>query len=136
NQTVLEDAGPQSMANFITTFSPGPPDESGQTVQFIVTNNTNGGLFSAGPAIDSAGTLTYTPAANANGFATISVVAKDNGGGTTDTSAPQNFTITVLSVNDVPSFTVGPDQTVLEDAGQQVVNNFAKNISAGPAQES
>jgi CSLREA domain-containing protein len=135
NQTVLEDAGPQDVANFITVFSPGPPDESGQTVQFIVTNNTNPGLFSAAPAIDGAGTLTYTPAANANGSATITIVAKDNGGGT-DTSAPQSFTITVLSVNDAPSFTVGSDQTVLEDAGQQIVNTFATGISVGPAQES
>jgi hypothetical protein len=117
NQTVNEDAGPQSVPNFITIFSPGPPDESGQTVQFIVTGNTNPGLFSAAPAIDGTGTLTYTPAANANGSATITIVAQDNGGGT-NTSAPQSFTITVLSVNDAPSFTVGPDQTVLEDAGQ------------------
>src|SRR5205823_5043844 len=135
NQTVLEDAGPQSMANFITTFSPGPPDESGQAVQFIVTNNTNGGLFSSGPVIDSAGTLTYTPAANANGSATITIVAKDNGGGT-DTSAPQNFTITILLVNDAPSFTFAGNQTVLEDAGSQSVTNFATAISVGPPQES
>jgi hypothetical protein len=121
--------------NFITVFSPGPPDESGQAVQFIVTGNTNPGLFSAAPAIDGAGTLTYTSAANANGSATITIVAKDNGGGT-DTSAPQSFTITVLSVNDAPSFTVGPNQTVLEDAGQQIVNNFMTGISVGPSQES
>jgi CSLREA domain-containing protein len=131
NQTVLEDAGPQSVPFFITSFSPGPPDESGQTVQFIVTNNTNPGLFSAAPAIDGAGTLTYTSAANVNGSATITLVAKDNGGGN-DTSAPQSFTITVLSVNDAPSFTKGADQTVLEDAGAQTVANFATGISAGP----
>lgn len=94
NQTVLANAGPQSVPNFITTFSPGPADESGQSVQFIVTNNTNAGLFSAAPAIDTSGTLTYTSATSVSGSATITLVAKDNGGGT-DTSAPQNFTITV-----------------------------------------
>src|SRR6185295_7561526 len=112
NQTVLANAGPQSVTNFITTFSPGPADESAQTVQFIVTGNTNPGLFSAAPAIDTSGTLTYTPATNVSGSATITIVAKDNGGGT-DTSAPQNFTITVnksgtstnLSSSINPSFT-------------------------------
>jgi len=41
-----------------------------------------------------------------------------------------SFTIT--AVNDVPSFTAGSDQTVLEDAGAQTVNGWATNISAGP----
>jgi CSLREA domain-containing protein len=114
NQTVSEDAGPQSVPNFITAFSPGPADESGQTVQFIVTNNTNPGLFSAAPAIDASGTLTYTPAASGNGVATITIVAKDSGGGN-DASAPQSFTITVLAVNDAPVNNVPGAQTVLEN---------------------
>src|SRR5207245_10799908 len=54
--------------------------ESGQTAQFIVTNNTNSGLFSSAPGISASGTLTYTPAPDANGSATITVVLKDNGG--------------------------------------------------------
>ena len=67
------------------------------------------------PAIAATGTLTYTPAANANGTATVTVRLQDNGGtanGGQDTSAAQTFTITVTAVNDVPSFTKGPDQTV------------------------
>jgi CSLREA domain-containing protein len=134
-QTVLEDAGPQQADNFITIFSAGPANESGQAVQFIVTGNTNPGLFSAAPAIDGAGALTYTSAANANGSATITIVAKDNGGGA-DTSAPQSFTITVVSVNDAPSFSLSADPTVLEDAGPQTQASFATAISVGPAQES
>ena len=50
-------------------------------------------------------------------------------------SAAQTFAITVTAVNDVPSFTKGADQTVNEDAGAQTVNNWATNISAGPADE-
>jgi uncharacterized repeat protein (TIGR01451 family) len=138
DQTVLEDAGAQSVANWVTSISSGPSDESSQTVAFHVSNDNNS-LFSAQPAISSAGTLTYTPAANANGSAMVSVYLQDNGltaNGGNDTGATQTFTITVTAVNDLPSFTKGGDQTVLEDAGAQSVANWATSISAGPANES
>ena len=139
DSTANEDAGPQTVNNFAFNISPGAANESGQLLQFIVTGNTNPGLFSASPAIDSSGTLTYTSAANANGQATITVVLKDDGGtanGGSDTSAPKTFTITVNSVNDAPTFTLAGTQTVLEDAGSQTVANFATAISVGPPQES
>ncbi len=135
DQTVNEDAGGQTVANWATAISAGPANESGQTLVFQITNNTNASLFSAAPAIGSGGTLTYTPAANANGSATITVTLKDDGGaanGGVDTSASQTFTITVNPVNDVPSFTIGADQTVNNNAGAQTVANWATNISAGP----
>ena len=44
--------------------------------------------------------------------------------------------ITVTPVNDVPSFTAGADQSVLEDAGPQSVPAWATDLSAGPANES
>jgi len=138
DQTVNEDAGAQSVVGWATAISRGAADESGQTVTFQVTNNTNAALFSVAPAISSTGTLTYTPVANANGSATITINLKDNGGtanGGVDTSATQNFTITVNAVNDAPSFTKGANQTVNEDASAQTVNNWATAISAGPANE-
>ncbi len=138
NQTVLEDAGAQNVAGWATAISAGPPDEAGQTLTFNITNNTNAGLFSAGPAVSPTGDLTYTPAANANGSATITLVLMDNGGtanGGVDTSPPQMFTINVTAVNDVPSFTAGPNQTINEDAGPQTVNPWATALSAGPADE-
>ena len=97
------------------------------------------GLFSAGPAVSPTGTLTFTPAANSTGVATVTVRAVDDGGtanGGENTSAPQTFTITVLPVNVQPSFTAGPDQTVLEDSGSRTVTSWATNISPGPANES
>ena len=103
--SLTEDAGAQSVANFATSISAGPTDESAQTVSFTVTNNNNA-LFSVQPAINAAGTLTFTSATNANGRATVTVIAQDNGGtvnGGVDTSAPQTFTITVTAVNDAPT---------------------------------
>ncbi|MDD4891065.1 MAG: right-handed parallel beta-helix repeat-containing protein, partial [Phycisphaerae bacterium] len=139
DQTVNEDAGAQTVANWATGLSVGPASESSQTLNFQVADNTNPDLFSVAPAISSTGTLTYTPAGNANGSATITVVAHDGGGtanGGVDTSDPQTFTITVNAVNDAPSFAKGSDQTVNEDAGAQTVANWATGLSVGPANES
>ena len=132
SQTVLEDAGAQTVANWATGISAGTND-SGQTVDFQVSNGNNV-LFSVQPAIAANGTLTYTPAANQNGTATVTVLIHDNGGtagGGVDTSATQIFTITITPVNDVPSFTKGQDQTVLEDAVVPGITNWATNISSG-----
>jgi CSLREA domain-containing protein len=138
DQLVFEDAGLQTVTNWATAMSPGPADESGQSLSFQVTNNTNAGMFSSGPAIDSSGTLTYTPGANANGSATITIVLKDNGGttnGGVDTSAPQTFKININPVNDAPSFTA-PDRTVNEDFFSQIPSAWATNVSAGAPDES
>ena len=136
DQTVNEDAGPQTVSPWATAISAGP-NESGQTVTFVTSNNNNA-LFSVQPAVSSSGTLTYTPAANANGTATVTVYAQDDGGtanGGDDTSASQTFTITVTAVNDAPSFTSGGDVSVDEDSGAYSAG-WATDISAGPADES
>ena len=138
NQTVLEDGPAQTVAGWATGISPGPPHEAGQSVAFSVTGNSNPSLFSVAPAVSPTGTLTYTLAANANGVATITLVLQDSGGtagGGVDTSAPQSFTITVTAVNDAPSFTVGPNQTVTENSGAHTVSPWATAISAGQAGE-
>jgi hypothetical protein len=137
--TVLEDAPPQTVSPWATGISPGPGSESSQTVSFLITGNTNPGLFAAGPSVSSAGVLTFTLAPNANGDAMVTLVAKDDGGtanGGSDTSAPQSFVIHVTPVNDAPSFTKGPDVTVVEDAGPQTISPWATVISTGPADES
>ena len=136
DQIVSEDAGPQTVAAWATGISAGP-NEAGQTVSFVATNDNNA-LFSSQPAVSSNGTLTYTPAADANGTATVTVHAQDDGGtanGGVDTSAPQTFVITVNSVNDAPSFTSGGNVSVLEDSGAYSAA-WASAISAGPADES
>jgi HD-GYP domain-containing protein (c-di-GMP phosphodiesterase class II) len=130
DQTVLEDAGAQSAPGWATAISPGPPDESGQHVNFLATS-TNAGLFSPGgqPALTDDGTLTYTPAPNVNGSATVTVRATDNGGsanGGNDTSAPRAFAITVTPVND-PPVAVADSATVAEDDSAGVTVDVLAN---------
>ena len=127
-----------SIAGWATAISPGPASEASQNVTFTVTADTPA-LFAVQPAISPSGQLTFTSAANASGLATVTVTAHDDGGtanGGTNTSAPSSFTITVLPVNDAPTFTAGANQTVLEDTGAQSVAGWATAISPGPANES
>ena len=139
DQTAPEDAGAQTVG-WATNIVAGPANESGQAINFIVTNG-RGNLFTSGgqPRVAPDGTLTYTPALGASGSTTVTVHLKDDGGtadGGDDTSPTRTFTITIQSVNDPPSFTEGPDQTVAEDSGTRTVPAWATGISPGPADES
>jgi Reelin subrepeat B/Bacterial Ig domain/Immunoglobulin domain/Immunoglobulin I-set domain len=135
--TVKEDAGPQVLPQWATAIRPGPDNESGQEVHFLV-NTDNNRLFSERPSLDPDGTLRFTALPDCYGTASVTVVAMDNGGtdrGGVDTSPTRTFTITLLSVNDPPAFTKGADVAVDEDAGPQTVPGWATGISAGPAKE-
>ena len=127
------------MPGWATAISPGPSDESGQAVNFLLDAGVPD-IFSTGPAISPGGTLSFTPAANANGTSTVTVSLHDNGGianGGDDTSAAQTFPVTVTPVNDPPSFTKGGNQTVAEDSGLHTVANWIApaSIVKGPADE-
>jgi hypothetical protein len=140
DQTSAEDAGPQTASRWATSISPGPANESTQTVGFV-TGNSRPSLFTSGgqPKVSADGTLSYTTAPNENGSAVVTVQAKDDGGtadGGEDTSAAQTFRIVVRPVNDPPSFTAGGNQTVAEDAGALTVSGWASAISSGPPDES
>src|SRR5437773_350997 len=52
NQTVNEDAGPQTSNDVATVISKALPNESSQGLTFVILNNSNPGLFSVPPAID------------------------------------------------------------------------------------
>ena len=105
DQTMLENAAPQTVGAWATSISPGPANEAGQTVGFAV-SSSDPALFALGgqPAVTAGGTLTFTPALATHGVATITVRAVDDGGtagGGVDTSAPQAFTITVVNQSPV-----------------------------------
>ncbi|MEG3872473.1 choice-of-anchor D domain-containing protein, partial [Microcoleus sp. Z1_B5] len=138
NPTVNEDAGAQIVTGW-ATFSPGPANESTQTATYTVSSISNSALFATPPAIDANGNLTYTPAADAFGTSTFDVKVQDSGGTANsgvDTSAVQNFTITVNSVNDKPSFSNLGNQTLTAWTNTaQTISNWANTISFGPADE-
>src|SRR5262249_11216702 len=82
--------------------------------------------------------MTYTPTPGSSGSDTLTITTDDEGntgvgGPLSDTDAVE---VTVQSVNQAPFFIKGPDQTVNDDAGPQVVPNCATGISAGPPSES
>src|SRR6185437_15100508 len=60
DQSALIGLLPQTVPGWASSISPGPADESGQQVHFVVTVD-NPGLFSVQPAVAPDGTLTYTP---------------------------------------------------------------------------
>src|SRR5262249_31754618 len=117
NLTVQDTAGAQTRTNWATNISAGPADESGQTLNFIVSNNNNS-LFSVQPTISANGTLTFTPAAGMSGTATVTVQIHDNGGtlnGGVDTSAAQTFTITVNKASGLLPARITDTNTTVSD---------------------
>ena len=129
---INEDAGAQSIANWATAIN----DNDGglQTLSFTVTQTGGALTFSTAPALSATGTLTFTTAADASGSATFDVMLTDSGSNN-NASAAQTLSISAAAVNDAPSFAVGADQDILENAGAQTVNPWATAISAGPADE-
>jgi hypothetical protein len=88
---------PQTFPLWATNISPGSPDETGQTLHFVVTND-NIGLFIVQPTIDPSGNLTFTPRPNVHGAAIVTIKLQDDGGtlnGGVDMSSTQQFTITI-----------------------------------------
>lgn len=81
------------------------------------------------------GIVTFTPAADFNGTATLSYVVYDDN--TVPLSSnPATITVTVLPVNDIPSFVKGSNQTLCANSDVQILNNWATALSAGSSNES
>ncbi|MGB8687886.1 MAG: esterase-like activity of phytase family protein, partial [Microcoleus sp.] len=127
DRTLNRNAGPQTVAGWATAISPGPANESAQTVSFQVVGNDNTGLFSVPPAIDSLGQLTFTPAGGATGTANITLNLKDNGGianSGVDTSANQAFVVNITNnppIANPDTYTVPHDKVLF--SGPSVLIN-------------
>ena len=137
NQTIAEDAGPVVVPFWVRAVDRGAPNESAQQITFTVTAD-HPEYFSVAPAIGLAGDLTFTPAPNANGTAQVTVGIEDDGGadrGGNPVGASVGFTITIVPVNDPPTFSLGGEVDVAQDDGPQTRVGFAGAISAGPADE-
>jgi hypothetical protein len=117
--------------NWATGMTKGPADEASQTLQFIVTNDSQT-LFTQQPAISTSGELTFK-GRNVNGTATVTVKLKDNGGTTnngTDESI-QTFKIHVVdsrvSINEQP-YNPTPSSTPTPDKEDENKNKKPKVI--------
>jgi hypothetical protein len=98
DQTAISLLGARSVPGWATGITPGPANESSQSVSFVVMTDRPG-LFAVQPAVSSSGTLTFTPTLLTVGIATVTVQAVDSGGtanGGSNTCPPQTFTITIL----------------------------------------
>lgn len=91
-------AGPYDQP-WVTGTSPGPANETDQTLSFVVTlvDPLDALKFNVGPSVTEQGHLTFTPSVLASGDASVSVHVQDSGGtdnGGVNTSPDQTFTIT------------------------------------------
>ncbi len=85
-----------------------------------------GTLNAINNALDAA---TFTPTENLNGVGAGTIAFTTNDGTTYSNTASVSFDI--IPVNDEPSFTIGANQTVAQNAGAQTVNGFATDIADG-----
>ncbi len=140
DKAATEEAGQVSVPGWATAISPGPPDESSQKLNFIVTllAADTDARFAVNPAIDAAGNLTFTPAPNAHGVAHFSVRLHDNGGtanGGIDTSVAQTFDITIIKPhpwhNTARDEDVNGDGFVAANDALAIVNRI-NSFDAGP----
>lgn len=97
-------------------------DPDGDAVTYAVVDDPSHGTLS-GTAPD----LTYAPDLDYNGDDSFTFKAND-GVKDGDTATVE---ISVAPVNDAPSFTEGPDQSVDEDPGAQSVSGWATDIKKG-----
>ncbi len=138
NQMIMEDAGLQTVNAWATNLSPGPSNESMQSLSFNLSNDNNS-LFSVQPTVNANGDLSYTSAANAHGVATVTLSVSDDGGianGGIDTSATQTFSINITAVNDAPEFAILGDQIFYSLTNNAVqIPGFAHSVILEPLGE-
>ena len=103
-------------------------DADGDPLTAIKVTNPGHGHLTLNPD----GSFAYWP--EANWWGTDSFTYKANDGQADSNTA--TVTLVVCSVNDAPSFTLGPDPVAIEDAGLQTLVHWVTGISAGPANES
>ena len=106
--------GNRTFANWVDSVSPGPADESRQSVSFVVAVTGGEGLFSVLPSVDPKGTLSFAGRPGASGTATIRVKARDDGdsaGSNRNTSAEK---VARITFNAPPSIALSVYQDTIE----------------------
>jgi hypothetical protein len=111
-------------------------------ISFENDTNNGGSTLTVTGAIDfiqtALSSLSYQGNPDFFGSDTLTVLINDQGatgiGGARSIS--RTVPITVVSVNDRPTFSGGPNIQILEDAGAQTLTGWATNLLPGPANES
>jgi Bacterial Ig domain len=135
-KTMSEDGGPLSI-DFGDLLSDVETSDANLTYGITDPDPAKGSLSGTGS------TREFTPAANFNGTVNIDYTPTDRGDpdecsaanppcAAAEISARKTVTVAVDAVNDAPSFTKGPDQRTVEDAGAQSITDWATAVSAGP----
>ncbi|MCI0366516.1 MAG: Ig-like domain-containing protein [Phycisphaerales bacterium] len=124
DQTTLEDT-PLTIPFTVLLPNPGSMVLTATSTNASLVSGTN--LFFSGSG--SSRFLTVVPSANAFGVTLITVTAMSEPSSTSD-----NFLLTVVPVNDVPTLTPIPNFGALRNSGEQVIT--LSGISSGAANES
>ncbi len=131
NLTISEDASQQTIN--LAGIGTGAANETDTLT--VTTTSSNTGLI-PNPTVsytspNATGTLTFTPVANASGSALITVTVND--GQSQSNTVSRTFTVTVNSVNDVPTLSALGNIQFNEDSGPQTIS--LSGISSGAANE-
>lgn len=134
---IVEDSPEQSIS--ITGIRKGRA--SGPALRFSSTSNLPTLIDKSNVTFidgSSSADLRYSFVANAHGTAILTVRAVDAGADRTfdtldDGILERSFTVTVLPVNDAPTFSLPASRNViaLEDSGERTIAGFITNIAAG-----
>jgi hypothetical protein len=125
-------------------------DENGNHFNdvIVISSLPQGGLRLSGVVVQpeqaisvadiASGNLTYWPLpANGNGpgFASIFYVVQDDTGCSMEDVVVRTLTVSVLPVNDAPTFTTSGDVNATDEGGPYAIADRMKNISVGPSDE-
>jgi hypothetical protein len=130
---ITEDDGLYEISDWATHFSTGPDNEADQKL-LIDIQTDHEDFFSTQPQLSPFGLFRFVPASDVYGTAIISITIRDDGGDEYEgmNKFTNNVQLTILPVNDPPSFQKGDDIVVLEDSGIFRQPSWATHISAGP----
>jgi hypothetical protein len=135
--SVTQKAGSRTVSNFVTGISTGGGiDEQNQVLSaFAVTADAS--FFVVQPSISSTGTLSFTPSPNKSGNVFVTVKLTDNGGvsnGGVDATT-NIFVISILPVNDPPSFRLSGNTTIQAVTGPNTLIGFATGFAPGGGED-
>ena len=132
NPVVPEDCGEKTIPGFIDISNTTVELDSEMSFQVHADNKE---LFEVPPFILNNGSLFFKPAKNAYGETTATVYIKTDTINSLFVSDPKSFSITILPVNDRPTFYAGGNYFADEDSGEQKFI-WSSNITPGALNES